>query len=296
MDPQDIVRKTNSNVRRFSPVLPTSFNFASSGRTESSYQQARQSPSPTHQSLQSQSVRPSYNHRRRDSDTLRSLVPPLSAGSQIGSPTVVERDGHRGSPPLGGSRLQPRYSPTGTSKGRTSPPTAKGRLSPPGATGTKGRTSPPTAKGRLSPNTAASKVGGASINGRDLAKHRRSPTAPEPPTTSGLMRDASGVREPQPVGKVWAGVDREDGYISTGERERERAREKERDREREREKERERERKWQQLQQSQQQHQLQQQQSYAQSAPVVPQVPAQAAQLNRHIVVCIFFNAFLRPQ
>ena len=240
------------------------------------YQQSRQSPSPTHQGLQSQ--RPAYGHRRRDSDTLRSLAPPT------GSPTAM--DLQRVSPPLSAG-LQTRYSPptsssstTAVSRGRVSPP--KSRLSPPAAT--KGRVSPPTAKGRLSP--ASSQVG------REVARHRRSPTAPEVPTTSGMIRDPN--TPSNVVGKTWAGtgvdrVEREDEYggvASSGERERERERgwERERERERDRERDVERERRGHQPQMS-----LQQQQ-YSQSAPSLSATPAPPpAQLNRHIVVCVSF-------
>ncbi|KAF8817037.1 kinase-like protein [Phlegmacium glaucopus] len=250
------------------------------------YQQSRQSPSPTHQSFQPQ--RQAHGHRRRDSDTLRGLAPPLSATS-VGSPTVV--DSHRVSPPPLSARLQTRYSPppssvstTAVSRGRVSPPTAKGRLSPPAAT--KGRVSPPTAKGRLSP--VPSQVG------REMAKHRRSPTAPEAPTTSGMIRDPSAP--PNAIGKTWAGtavdkVEREDEYeyggaASSGERERDRERGRDKDRERERERERDRERDRERERRGHQSHMSLQQQQYSQSAPSISAVPAPPpAQLNRHIVV-----------
>ncbi|KAJ3505458.1 hypothetical protein NLJ89_g7406 [Agrocybe chaxingu] len=228
------------------------------------------SSSPTHnQPLQSS--RSTYGHRRRDSDTLRSLIPPTSAVS-LGSPTVV--DSNRGSPPLV-PRLHTRPSPSATSKGRASPPVAKGRLSP--ATSLKGRTSPP-AKGRLSPATAGKAA-------RDVAKHRRSPTAPEP----SMLRESD--PPVHPLGKTWAGAEKEErddeyehgGACSSGERERER--EREREMEREREKDRDRERKW-------QQSQLSQQQQYSQSVPTISSQSAppsaaqsQATQFNRHIVV-----------
>lgn len=249
------------------------------------YQQSRQSPSPTHQGLQPQ--RSAYGHGRRDSDTLRSLAPPT------GSPTVMESQ--RVSPPLSVG-LQTRYSPptssvstTAVSRGRVSPP--KGRLSPPAAT--KGRVSP-TAKGRLSP--ASSQIG------REVAKHRRSPTAPEAPTTSGMMRDPN--TPSNGVGKTWAGTsadraEKEDEYEyggvpSSGERERERQREmdKDKDRERERERERVRERNREQDRRGHQSHMSLQHQQYSQSsAPslAITPAPPPPGQLNRHIVVRLFF-------
>ncbi|KAF8158393.1 hypothetical protein B0H34DRAFT_454137 [Crassisporium funariophilum] len=239
---------------------------------ENQYQQSRQSPSPTHQQ-HFQPPRPAFGHRRRDSDTLR--IPPNSASS-IGSPTVM--DAHRVSPPLS-SRLQVRLSPPSasastTARGRVSPPTAKGRLSP--STAGKGRTSPPTARGRLSPASSQA--------GREVAKHRRSPTAPDPPTMSGMIRDAGAGSNV--VGKTWAGADRgerEEDYeygCATNAGDRERERDAQRDRERERD--RERDRRGHQSQMSLQQPQ------YSQSAPSIPapaQAPPPPAQLNRHIVV-----------
>jgi serine/threonine-protein kinase TTK/MPS1 len=127
-----------------------------------------------------------------------------------------------------------------------------------------------------------------------VAKHRRSPTAPEAPTTSEMIRDPN--TPSNVVGKTWAGtgVDRvegEDEYecggvASSGERDREREKEREKDRERERERERdrERERKGHQSQMS-----LQQQQQHSQSAPSLSVAPAPPAQLNRHIVVGLSF-------
>lgn len=241
------------------------------------YQQSRQSPSPTHQGLQPQ--RPAYGHRRRDSDTLR-LAP-------TGSPTVM--DSQRVSPPP--AALQTRYSPptssastTAVSRGRVSPP--KGRLSPPAAT--KGRASPPTAKGRLSP--ASSQIG------REVAKHRRSPTAPEAPTTSGMIRDPN--TPSNGVGKTWAGTgtdraEREDEYeyggvASSGEKEHEREGDRDKDREKERERVRDRERE--RDRRGHQSHVSLQQQQYSQSAPSLSTTPAPtSAQFNRHIVVRLSF-------
>ena len=244
--------------------------FYAGREQEIHYLQSRQSPSPTHKGHHPQRL--DYVHRRRDSDTLRSLAPSLgSTGS--GSPTVM--DSQRVSPPLS-ARLQSRYSPPSSSVS-----TSRGRVSPPAAA--KGRVSPPSAKGRLSNQI-----------GREVAKHRRSPTAPEAPTTSGMMRDPNAPVNG--VGKTWAGAgvdraEREDDYecggvASSGEkdRERERERDKDRERERERERDRERERKGHQSQMS-----LQQQQQYSQSAPSLSVAPTAPAQLNRHIVVSLSF-------
>lgn len=182
-------------------------------------------------------------------------------------------DSQRVSPPLS-ARLQTRYSPPSSSVS-----TSRGRVSPPAAT--KGRVSPPTAKSRLSSQVV-----------REVAKHRRSPTAPEAPTTSGMIRDPN--TPSNGVGKTWAGtgVDRveEDEYECGGaasSRERDREREKEREKERERE----RERKGQQSQISLQQQQPQPQNS--QSAPSLSVTPAPPAQLNRHIVVSLWFTFVL---
>lgn len=67
-----------------------------------------------------------------------------------------------------------RRSPPGTTKGRASPPSL-----------VKGRTSPPGVKDRLSPAIAGNPA-------REIARHRRSPTAPEPPTTSAMVRGEGG--------------------------------------------------------------------------------------------------------
>ena len=184
-------------------------------------------------------------------------MPSASAGSS--SPTVVEP--RRASPPS--SRLQTRYSPPGSLKGRVSPPSSKDRLTPP--TAAIGRTSPPVAKGRLSPASASNVV-------REIVRHRRSPTAPQPPTTSASMR----------------GREEECGYISSGERAEESGKE------RELEKDLERERKWQQLKQFQQQRSRYSAAPPPLSAPAIPQAagpaPPPPAQLNRHIVVCASFR------
>ena len=139
-------------------------------------------------------------------------------------------------------------------------------MSPPAAT--KGCVSLPSAKGQLS-----------SQIGREVAKHRRSPTAPEAPTTSGMIRDPNAPSDG--VGKTLAGTgidrdEREDDYegggaASSGERDRERERERDKDQERERERERKGHRP---------QMSLQQQQQYFQSAPSLSAAPAPPAQLN----------------
>jgi len=225
-------------------------------RSSDEAQQSRQSPSPTQSQAAAYPSR--ATHKRRDSDTLR---PSVSTSTGLSSPTIVES--HRVSPP--GSRFQVRYSPPTSSKGRTSPPSSNDRLNPPVAI-LKGRTSP-TTKGRLSPASVSSVV-------RDIARHRRSPTAPEPNAA------------------IWDRGEKEEehGYASAGER----AREREKEKEQETEKERERERKWQQVQQSQQHQQNQQQQHFLapppSSAPPVPQAtgpaPPPPTQLNRHMTVC----------
>jgi serine/threonine-protein kinase TTK/MPS1 len=261
--------RAESKSKSFSVLMSTPLLSLHTLGQDHHFQQSRQSPSPTHnQHLQSSSRNPNA-HRRRDSDTLRGLVPPNSATlSGTGSPTVLD-----------GNRLQVRHSPPGGSKGRVSPPTAKGRLSP---SASKGRVSPPTAKGRNSPPNERGRLSPAINAGREVAKHRRSPTAPEPPTSASMMRESNGVSS-NPIGKTWAGASRgerddeyDQGHASSGERERER----ERDREKERERERERERRGHQSHLSLQQQPSSQQQ-YAQLAPP----PPPPAQFNRHIVV-----------
>ncbi|KAF9561812.1 Pkinase-domain-containing protein [Agrocybe pediades] len=221
----------------------------------------RHSPSPTHN--QAQSSRTTYGHRRRDSDTLRNVVPPLSAAS-VGSPTVVEHQ-RRSSP---SSRVGTRYSPPNTLvKGRSSPPVVKGRV-------------PPASKGRLSPS-ASSNLGAA----REVARHRRSPTAPQPST----LKESE--QEPQqPAGKTWAGASGEKASMRDEDYEYDRERERERERDREREKERERERDKRALQSHMPMQHVAQQPHYSQSLPSLAaqtaqsQMPAATAQ-RHHIVV-----------
>jgi len=163
----------------------------------------------------------------------------------MSSPTVVEIN--RSSTP--GSRLQVRYSPPGVTKSRVSPPSLKVHDTPTAtAAAVKGRTSPPGAKGRLSPAGAGNFV-------REISRHRRSPTAPEPPTRNAVKR-----------GEEYESIS------ST-----------------EREKERERERKWLQIQKQQKEQDQHYSGAPPLSAPAVPQAsgpaPPPPTQFNRHIVV-----------
>ncbi|RDB17945.1 Serine/threonine-protein kinase mph1 [Hypsizygus marmoreus] len=158
--------------------------------------------------------RSAYGHKRRDSDTLRSM--PMSAG--LGSPTVMEAgsSSRAGGISPSGSRLG-RSSPPSARVGRVSPPvkvsppnTRVGRVSPPGAK--VGRVSPPAARlGRVSPAPVAA-----------FANHRRSPTAPE---TIPLRENGTGERAN--VGKTRAaagGRDDEHDHNNGGEQERARER------------------------------------------------------------------------
>ncbi|KAH6912924.1 other/TTK protein kinase [Coprinopsis sp. MPI-PUGE-AT-0042] len=183
----------------------------------------RHSPSPTHINQHHQ-ARPSSSssgtniarptiHRRRDSDTLRGLIPPNSATS-LGSPTVM--DAH-------GSRLSP--------TGRASPFSAK----------------------RM-------------VVEREAAKHRRSPTAPDPSTLGGGINGGTGAGRPGSLSRqrTWANEERGESEFDPAS-----SAEKDKGKERERliEGERERRERREQLQ-SQQQPQTQQPsqiQSYAQS-------------------------------
>ncbi|EAU86010.2 other/TTK protein kinase [Coprinopsis cinerea okayama7 len=228
----------------------------------------RQSPSPTHGHPQHQRL-VANGHRRRDSDTLRGLAPPNSAGT-VGSPTVMDMPNGRPSP-TGHRFPHGRSSPAATVRGRQSPQTVKGRVSP------------PATKGRVSPANAGNRLGVS----RDAGKHRRSPTAPEPPTTSGQI----GGHEQPPGSKTWGGSEREDEFdpASSGEKDRE----KERERQLEAQRERRERREQQQQQQPPPQPPPQQLQPYAQvpqaiaqPAAPAPQPPIPAPnQLNRHIVV-----------
>lgn len=123
------------------------------GRHYEAHQQQtyRKSPSPTHLSLVTQpNAHPLLRtHNRRDSDTLRSLLPSSSSQSNFASPTAVERNyrerGDNLSPPsrnfngtaLGSSQTRSGYnhkrSPTAPD-----PVTTNGMLGPPGA-GTQGK-------------------------------------------------------------------------------------------------------------------------------------------------------------
>ncbi|KAF7324286.1 TTK protein kinase [Mycena sanguinolenta] len=109
--------------------------------------QKRHSPSPP----PSYSARPGYAHKRRDSDTLRSVPhPPLSGLS--GSPSAPH------------------------------PPAA--RLSP-------------SARGLQAPSVSAS-----TVTGVGSAKHRRSGTAPEQQTTSGMLAPTGPNNQ---LGRTWNG-------------------------------------------------------------------------------------------
>ncbi|KAG6900175.1 hypothetical protein C0993_001887 [Termitomyces sp. T159_Od127] len=144
-----------------------------------------------------------YAHKRRDSDTLRSM--PMS--TNLGSPTVVE-------PPCIGE-----VSPSNGGKlGRTSPPGAKvGRLTPPGKlspSASKGRMSPPLIKtGRGSPPQSRAPARVSPISSTVLSTHRRSPTVPD-----NILKDGSHGR---PV-KRWSVSEREDDHVHRQDRERER--------------------------------------------------------------------------
>ncbi|KAF9454714.1 Pkinase-domain-containing protein [Macrolepiota fuliginosa MF-IS2] len=160
--------------------------------------QPRQTPSPTHLGIHQ--ARLAHGHRRQESDTLKSVIP-----SSVGSPTVVDhlsripsKSGQGRASPSSTRNSQGRVSPNSRLQTRVSP---KGRVSP---SGTKGRLSPPTS--RPAPST-----------GKDYARHRRSPTAPDLPTTSNLV--GAGTSLPT-SGKTWAASEREEEYHSERERER----------------------------------------------------------------------------
>lgn len=118
-------------------------------------QSHQKSPSPTHVSLATQShAHPLRTHNRRDSDTLRSLLPPLSSQSNFASPTAVEHN----------------YRERGD------------KLSPP----------PPNLNGAALGNSQT----------RNGYNHKRSPTAPDPATTSGMLGPSSVGT--QGKGQTWA--------------------------------------------------------------------------------------------
>ncbi|KAG5341627.1 hypothetical protein C0989_008606 [Termitomyces sp. Mn162] len=162
---------------------------------ESHYEQGQQK-------IQQQSlptIHRQHSHKRRDSDTLRSM--PMSVA--LGSPTVVE-------PPHTGE-VSPRMSPPGAKVGRLTPP---GKISP---SGLKGRISPALIKtGRVSPPQprATGRVSPASSTA--LSTHRRSPTASETFMKDGLHERAA---------KRWSVTEREDEHAHRHEREREREKE-----------------------------------------------------------------------
>ncbi|ESK94975.1 checkpoint protein kinase [Moniliophthora roreri MCA 2997] len=161
--PQSMRPGTSLGLRREVPVVPSrkspeDVEPATYAKREdyaqSEYQQARQSPSPTHNApSRLQTSRPVYSHKRRDSDTLRSAAYPQQ--TVAGSPTVV--DG-----------AVPAYMSPSAKMVRTS------------------------------------SAGAVAVS----AKHRRSPTAPEPPTTSSSLK--SGATSNQ-VGRTWAPGDRNSG-------------------------------------------------------------------------------------
>ncbi|KXN88242.1 Serine/threonine-protein kinase mph1 [Leucoagaricus sp. SymC.cos] len=162
--------------------------------------QARQSPSPTH--LGVHQARLAIGHRRQESDTVKSAVP-----SGVGSPTVgnhltrvPSKSGH--------GRLSPPS--TRTPQDRISPPSrSQARVSP------QGRISPSSVKGRLSPSSARPPVA------KEPSRHRRSPTAPDAPTTSNMVSAGTSIA---PSGKTWAASEREDEFSEGRERDRERER------------------------------------------------------------------------
>lgn len=190
-----------------------------------------------------------------------------------------------------GSRL----SPTGSRFGRASPPGSRGRISPQNV---KGRVSPAgaAAQGRASPFSAKRMV-----VEREAAKHRRSPTAPDPSALGGVNGGRPGSLSRQ---RTWANEERGGGDdfdpASSAEKDKGKERERLADAERER-----RERREQQLQQSQQQQQQPQQlqpqtqQTYGQSQSLQSSISQSQSGGNvggtqplpapKHIVVCHSF-------
>lgn len=86
----------------------------------------------------------------------------------------------------------------------------------------------PSAKG-LVPSTSLD--GNNKLYTANAAKHRRSPTAPDPPTTSGTLNNGN---TGAPMRTHWVAADRNSGEGYPSDRERDRGRDKERDRDRER--------------------------------------------------------------
>ncbi|KAI0947460.1 hypothetical protein AcV7_009886 [Taiwanofungus camphoratus] len=144
-------------------------------------QAQRQSPSPTH--VSSSNIRPSYTHARKDSDTLRSLALSGPSSQSPGSPTAIEFP-PRGSPPSRSSASAyassvPSYTPSSVSSYAPPATSANTNQNTPGLTGT----------------TAVAQN----------MRHRRSPTAPEAPTTSAGIAPPTGANGAQ--GKTWAAGD-----------------------------------------------------------------------------------------
>ncbi|KAJ8080635.1 Serine/threonine kinase mps1 [Marasmius tenuissimus] len=147
---------TSLGLRREAPVIP-SRREEPEPNYEHDYQQSRQTPSPTHPAAtRAAPARPVYSHKRRDSDTLRSVPHPQSTpGTSTYSPTIVDNG------------------------------------LPPG----------------LSPSARGVRTSSSGPNGLSV-KHRRSPTAPEPPTTSGNLKAGTSSST---SGKTWANGDRNSG-------------------------------------------------------------------------------------
>ncbi|KAK7056747.1 Serine/threonine kinase mps1 [Paramarasmius palmivorus] len=121
---------------------PTKPNTVITDFAQSEYQQARQSPSPTHNAPpRQQSSRPAYGHKRRDSDTLRSGAYPTATA---GSPTVVD-----GAVP---AYLSPSAKMVRTSSAGSIAVSAKHRRSPTAP-------EPPTTSGSLKSGTSSNPVG-----------------------------------------------------------------------------------------------------------------------------------------
>lgn len=132
----------------------------------------RQSPSPPHVHAQPPHLRPTYGHQRKDSETLRTESPAL------GSPTVA--------------------APRGPSPSHREP--SASRDSSGSNPGSLGRSYAP--QNGLQ-NGLQAGVGA-------MQRHRRSPTAPEPPTSSAMIAPHAMPA----LGKTWAGAE---GRDSVGE-------------------------------------------------------------------------------
>ncbi|KAJ7288376.1 other/TTK protein kinase [Mycena rebaudengoi] len=187
------------------------------------YQPQRQSPSPT-DNPQSYLQRPLLNaHKRRDSDTLRSIPHPPLAGLS-GSPSA----------PI--------------------PPVA--RLSP-------------SARGLQASSSAPAPVS---------AKHRRSGTAPEQQTTSGMLAPPG---PSAPLGKTWNGERERESEREQQQRERGRPQQQQTHQQLQQQQQQLQQLHQQQQQQQQQQHLQQQQQQYNQIQGPVPIVGGRTFIVNR---------------